>query len=198
MLVVLLFIADPARMSLGSWWLNCYVKLLTAAGMVQCLILDAVLFWMTWMLDHIGAAIRFAQGQMPARYELPISIAVTSDCIKRNVIGSFIPVLELSCRSRIVIGFGLLAVAGSVLGGNTGYAPLELVLWFVGGYGNPGASLGLAGTEQSCSPLWLISVEVGGYCRLVGSNCMCPQLVRLASIKFAAVDCCCSQLKCSS
>ncbi|GMH21099.1 hypothetical protein Nepgr_022941 [Nepenthes gracilis] len=29
MLVVLLFIADPARISLGSWWLNCYVKLLT-------------------------------------------------------------------------------------------------------------------------------------------------------------------------
>ncbi|GMH31732.1 hypothetical protein Nepgr_033576 [Nepenthes gracilis] len=28
------------------------------------------------------------------------------DCIKPNAIGSFIPVLELSCRSRIVIGFG--------------------------------------------------------------------------------------------
>ncbi|GMH19218.1 hypothetical protein Nepgr_021059 [Nepenthes gracilis] len=41
MLVVLLVIADPARMSLGSWWLNCYVNLLTAAEMVQCHILAA-------------------------------------------------------------------------------------------------------------------------------------------------------------
>ncbi|GMH31723.1 hypothetical protein Nepgr_033567 [Nepenthes gracilis] len=28
------------RMSLGSWWLNCYVILLTAAGMVQCLLMS--------------------------------------------------------------------------------------------------------------------------------------------------------------
>ncbi|GMH21209.1 hypothetical protein Nepgr_023051 [Nepenthes gracilis] len=41
MLVVLLVIADPARMSLGSWWLNCYVNLLTAGEMVQCHILAA-------------------------------------------------------------------------------------------------------------------------------------------------------------
>ncbi|GMH00877.1 hypothetical protein Nepgr_002716 [Nepenthes gracilis] len=42
------------------------------------------------------------------------------------------------------------------------------------------------------SPLWLISVEVGGYQRLVGSNCMCPQSVRLCFVKFFFVDCCCS------
>ncbi|GMH21075.1 hypothetical protein Nepgr_022917 [Nepenthes gracilis] len=34
-------IADPARMSLGSWWLIRYVNLLTAAEMVQCHILAA-------------------------------------------------------------------------------------------------------------------------------------------------------------
>ncbi|GMH21117.1 hypothetical protein Nepgr_022959 [Nepenthes gracilis] len=43
MLVVLLVIADPARMSLGSWWLIRYVNLLTAAEMVQCHILAAVI-----------------------------------------------------------------------------------------------------------------------------------------------------------
>ncbi|GMH05968.1 hypothetical protein Nepgr_007808 [Nepenthes gracilis] len=40
-MLVLLVIADPARMSLGSWWLNCYVNLLTNAEMVQSHILAA-------------------------------------------------------------------------------------------------------------------------------------------------------------
>ncbi|GMH18492.1 hypothetical protein Nepgr_020333 [Nepenthes gracilis] len=35
LMLVVLFIADPTRMSLGSWWLNCYVILLTFPGMVQ-------------------------------------------------------------------------------------------------------------------------------------------------------------------
>ncbi|GMH12860.1 hypothetical protein Nepgr_014701 [Nepenthes gracilis] len=39
MLAVLLFIADPARISLGSWWLNCYVKLLTDAAASPRLVL---------------------------------------------------------------------------------------------------------------------------------------------------------------
>ncbi|GMH24794.1 hypothetical protein Nepgr_026637 [Nepenthes gracilis] len=137
MQVALLFFADPARMSLGSWWLNCYAKLLTAAGMVQCLILaaDAVLDVLDagsyWCCNPVctGSNAVFARLRLSPncrsgfksrfRFDtncrsqiashMPISIAVAFDCIKPNAIGSFIPVLELSCRSRIVIGFGLLA-----------------------------------------------------------------------------------------